>query len=75
MDEMLSPETDAAASEQRKAQIRQGQILLFVSAALLISGFILTVVCYHYGSSIQLPMYGLTGTGILCGFVGLMRLF
>lgn len=74
MNEILPSDTENAML-QRKTAVRQGIRLLFVSAALLVLGFTLTVVCYHSGSSIQLPMYGLTGSGILCGFIGLMRLF
>ncbi len=51
-----------------------GQILAF-GLVLLLIGFILTCVCFHFNTSIHLVMYGFTSIGLIVLFIGLYYLF
>jgi len=51
----------------------RGVGLLIAGSILLVSGFFLTVFLFHANASIDMAMYGLTGTGILVLLYGLIE--
>ncbi len=56
-------------------QRQTGFKIIFAGCIILLVGFILTCVCFHFNTSFHAIMYSFTSAGLLILFVGLFYIF
>lgn len=73
--ENLLPEMFGQLKKLREERKRQsGFLCCGIGAALLVLGFLLTLVLYHGGPAMRFAMYGLTSVGVVFALKGLADL-